>query len=1029
MKHRALLLISILLYKTMSANNPIIAEPRLWDNASDNLYQSNTILSKVCDIDMNSQSSLDGTFTILESIQNKSYTILASTSLLDSLLQESSEKLITIESKMVSIAMENNSIEQQLDSIRVNDFGGTWTALEAIKDKTTRTLFASLSIMDSINSVLDDLIVNNQLQAIDTFTIIQFSTNTAIEIGIILESISEQLLTNESIFDGCIESAYDILSTIESKLDKIENDIDNGFAGTFTVIESNIIVADTVQSLLDITYNYIINDIPASHTLLFDIEKKLCTVVSKVSLLDTEVITIESIADAIVDTFFDSTSKIDRIDSKIDTIQKKLISIDSKVDQITHQNISISSGVNVISIGIDTITAKICTVDSKVDLLNGPETTFNSTVDVLNNQSPTLVSGIDSIAIGAFGSLSDVLDSRVDGLVDLASTINSTIDTLDTTRLTLLSAIDYLNQAFVLDLSKICTIASKVDNINSTFDVLNSSFDSINMSVMTQSSVLDSLVIDIAIDVNVANTVNSKVDRANNESFTLLSKVCAIDSRLDRLDSKVDRLNTSLNSSKNRSIQLLTDMQQTWTILNAIDRTISSVIASELTISSKLSSLQVLVDLSGVYTAIAAISRKASTVFSSAVSLDSRIDVYNANCIMNLGPTFTAIAATTRNVCTAESYLDLFIDDVNTVLNYDGYGISIPVNIIDIDDTYTISSGGRYALQNNVAFRPGATNCILIDADNVHLNLCNLIVNQANVKAGTVAIKVASNRNNVSIENGVISNFTGGGIEFVGNNKYIRINNIEFINNGSNQLVINSSNTNNGASNIVLKSLMIDGAGGDCIKCNKASGIFIFDCITSGATSPGGGINLQGCNYIDIRNCTMNVNNAFGIAGSGVSNSFGMIDFSIDGCVANNNTTDGFRFAGLNKNGVLSNCTAEENGTGIRLTSVTGQLYDTVQNCIINNVSSRNTVYGIHIDDRTSNNAFLFNEMFSNATMNYQEDATEGPNTVLGNYAWRSTAGVNYTTALTTVNRSSLRDTTAFPSPEPTYWTNADVRT
>ena len=82
---------------------------------------------------------------------------------------------------------------------------------------------------------------------------------------------------------------------------------------------------------------------------------------------------------------------------------------------------------------------------------------------------------------------------------------------------------------------------------------------------------------------------------------------------------------------------------------------------------------------------------------------------------------------------------------------------------------YIISSPGHYALGESISFSPvSAASAITINTDNVHLDLNCFMLSQENSQPGVNGITINSSQNNLSILNGMISNFSNNGIE-VGN--------------------------------------------------------------------------------------------------------------------------------------------------------------------------------------------------------------------------------------------------------------------
>lgn len=1021
---------SMTCYQAFAVCRPTsVGNDRLWDNAIVNLSIADVIYDQISAIEQIENSGSDlilPLFTTINSQVTYSQTVASE---MDSILATISNQLVTSESLIAIVDTDVHQIVQELQSVPVNDFGGTWTALMFLQQALTNSLHSAISEASIVEKELNSLIVLQQAQFSGTFTTLQTVINNAALTSIVLESISDSLTINESLIEHILVQIENEVITIQSSLDVIGVEVTEGFAGTFTAIAHTTLIAKSAQSVLDVIDHFITVDVTDTYTSLSAIGQLVDTLESKVAVINAAVIILESITEEIYqETSLNDNAIIDIVqgtsyaDATLHTVESKLASLATQEDILIEL-------FGVFAHNISSALEEVYTIESLIVPLNRTIATFNSSVDQLDEVSRQLLSNIDALSITTFNSTLNVVESGLVTLLQTGSFIAHQINLIGLIAQTTESAIGLLQQSFNLDASAIATVASVINHLDSSVGVLNSSLANIDSTVEILETQMATIISDeqqLGSNISVAITGASLLDTS---VITLGSQLSVLDSRIDLLGSKVDKLNVTVAGDQVITVTLLNDMQATWTMLNAINNTLSSIIVMESIISTQLNNLpNITVDMTGVYTAIAAIQVEATSLLPLVQTLASSIASYDAYCLMDLGPTFTAMIVTESAIGMLQSDVNVLINSMTAILNYDGYAFSIPL-VGNASQTYVISAGGRYALQKSVDFNPGASTCIFINSSDVHLNLSNLVLNQTGATAGTVAIKVANGVSNISIENGTISNFTGGAIQFLGNNNVIRLNNLRLVNNGGSQLLINSANINQGASNIIINGIEAVGTSGsgDCITCNKASGLFIYNCILYNAVTPGGGLSLRGCNYVDIRNCSTNVNNAYGIAGIATANSFGMIDFAIDSCVANNNTGDGLRLAGFNQNGVVTNCVLSENsGNGIHFTNVAGQLFNSSSNYVGNNVCSRNSTFGIYLDALANSNGIVFNELFFNGTRNFQEDSGVGPNTVLGNYAYRNPAA-NYASVSTTINKAVLRDSTAFPSPQPTYWINADV--
>ena len=81
------------------------------------------------------------------------------------------------------------------------------------------------------------------------------------------------------------------------------------------------------------------------------------------------------------------------------------------------------------------------------------------------------------------------------------------------------------------------------------------------------------------------------------------------------------------------------------------------------------------------------------------------------------------------------------------------------------DSTWIISEPGNYSLDHNIDFSANTQSAaILITANDVNLNLKGHTINYSGSAQFAVAIIIIPSLNNIKISNGIITNFTGGGL-------------------------------------------------------------------------------------------------------------------------------------------------------------------------------------------------------------------------------------------------------------------------
>lgn len=1017
------LLLSAACFVHLPANTVTASTPRLWDNASENLSQSDVILALSCSVEASLQDSFDGTFTLFDDIEQSICTIESQTDSLNTTIIATKIFIETITSKTDILYEDVTTVLSVIDQMRVDDFGGTWTALEGLNG----TFDSKFDLVDisvaSIDSSVNQIAATQETHFVATFTALQVVSSDVLDTLVELSSLSDQLIDGLSQIDTCILTANSILLTADSKLDIADARVVE-FDGTYSTIEGLTEQLCTMESKLEIIESLLVESQVDTFTTLNEIVDKTCTIESLIDLADVRVTAIDSVTDKILNVIDTDYSKVSVIDIVVSEIDLAIQTLNSKVDFSEQKEISIDSIIDLFDMSVMSVLDKACTISSKIDELDPALTTVVSKVDILVSELTTIHSNIDLVSFISLESKVDFLDSQIDVILPLVDTISSKVDVIDTARITIASKIDGFDTSITVEISKICTIDSKIDNITSNIDVLEGSFTSIISSVNTISSKVE--IIDQNVDEIFATlqTIDSKVDILDMAVDTLDSKVCLLDDQVYTVGSKIDVLSTIASNVDVVSETLLEDMQETWTILDSITNVLCTVLVKEETISSKLDVVMPMVDFTYVYTAIAAIDNKTEPILAQSISLESRIDLYNSECITDLSTTLTALDGALESVCSAESAVDIFVNDLELIINYGGVAVTVPIEG-SFSATYSITSPGVYSVQNDIDFAPnGSPNAICIDANDVHLDLCGKTIRQTNSASGVSAIVVSSGKSNISIANGAIRDFTGNGIDFEGNNCMIRIDNMRLIDNESDQIIINSSLTDEGASNIYLRDISINGGNADCIQFNNSAGIFIANCIANDAGAHG--IHVQACDYLVMEQCSMNNNFGCGFAITATDNSnqqFGATNFVIDTCNMLTNTTTGGCFRGFNKNGVVIDCITESNTDGLRFDLANNQELNSTKNVLLNNVSSHNTRYGIYVADKTKDNFFGFNKMYQNNTVNYQEDVDGGPNSLLGNFSFHTTDESAYEPGLTMVNSSTISNTAAFTD-EPTFWIN-----
>ncbi len=420
-----------------------------------------------------------------------------------------------------------------------------------------------------------------------------------------------------------------------------------------------------------------------------------------------------------------------------------------------------------------------------------------------------------------------------------------------------------------------------------------------------------------------------------------------------------------------------------------------------------------------MFTAIAAIELKACTI-------DSKVDV--VACNVDFGTTFTAIEAVELAIETACSQVDVLSTNISNIIDAQGSAIGTPIKSGDFNETFSITTAGRYFFSENITFSGNsATNAIYINVDDVHIDMCNRFLVQAGTQSSVIAFAVASGICNVSIDNGSITNFKGGGIVLDGSNKFVRLSNLmllqigKSIDDGSTQA---SDAISIGASskNIILENLMIQETQDEGVSLTTNSKLFIRSCRFNDTVSGDGGFFANGITQACLDGCIANSNGTTGFRIQGGTNK----NVVFDECKALCNIEDGFRLFDI-ADSLIIDCIAESNVDGIEFTSdLSATATNDTRNMIINSSLLNNTDNGVNLD--ICFNCYIAdNTIANNASLSIFEDASNGPNSILGNFGFKSSGG-NYNTSNTVVNAFTVSQTAAFsPSTGPVRWHNLNT--
>jgi hypothetical protein len=425
-----------------------------------------------------------------------------------------------------------------------------------------------------------------------------------------------------------------------------------------------------------------------------------------------------------------------------------------------------------------------------------------------------------------------------------------------------------------------------------------------------------------------------------------------------------------------------------------------------LTIESKLCEILV----TDVFTSLDAAQLKACTIDS---KLDTAISAANDDSL-DFSGIFTSLDNLNEKIDILQSKTNLLDMSVSSIEG--SFGIAIRNSNVG-PTGLTLVNPGTYFLAEDINYAPSGTGtaAITINGDNIALNLNGRTIRQTNSETATIGVEVTNGRTNTQILNGVIKDTTDSGIYINSNNSNIAIGNIALRDNSSNSLIEISS----GSSNISLDYVTTINAAANGVNCTSITGINVTNSIFTSNTARGFLISTS--SLISIINCICNDNGDTGIDIFDANNTFEVINNT-----TTNNGNVGIRIRNNSLDGVIKNCYCANNTSdGIRV-ALNSERIKFIENYLDNNGR-----YNISLQSGTDNCYIFGNCMILSTSVNLREDATSGPNSVLGNYALATTFADNYVTLSgnTNFNLDEFDQSGAFPSPAPTSWKNMSVRT
>lgn len=945
------ILYNVILY---SSCPPVTSGERCWNVAVDALKEIITIESKLDLLSNSINTDISGIYTVAAVINSNVINGNHLLSTINSNLDELELEIITAESKLIVLESQINLINTFAQQIAV-DVSGTFTALDALDATITSQLSIVITELENVEQTIDVITassIDNTAIIADQLTVLAQEVN-------ILNSALDITLPN---IGFAVDTCASLVQILNANTNQLQNSITTNFAGTFTMLDAQFILATKIESITENIHIHNATDLTGVFTALNQVSQTLNNIESTadiVALINArnKAISIESLVDI-------SVSYADHIISKIaplPSVADHVISILEKVDLLPLDNAS--SKLNITATELDVIESSAETIESKLAKLV-----------TSNEQNLSLLELIVGTATYVASNIDNITHTQAISKLERA---NSSLPHILQTEFTVESLLDSINAGFV-------TINSNIDAVIPEAQLINSILGAVIPVDVTISSELDRTITNLG-------TINSALNQIISFEQSGIALLVTTESYLDRCISVIGQLalpaiesnlavtsnlETSVSSKLNNITQLITtanteaqglinDFQATWTILNALDSSLRTSQTTLNIIESTLEHLHLVSDISTVFTVIDTIVRNETTVNSQVDVYNNMVDAFSRRLVTDFNGVFTALNSTINTAgasgVTSSSLLSKISSElfnIQTELGFPIYTRDIPL---------TITTPGRYYLAENINYS-GSSDAITINTNNVSIDLNERTLNYTGASSvNGIQINTFSN---IRIINGTISGF--------------------------------NLNAASGSSNILVKNISVPNAVFSDIRNIQVSNSF--------APASCSGTNIK------VNNCYSKNILFFGIPGSSLATNI-VVSEGVAFC---GNLTRGI---GIPVSSQANNCLFDNviiinpNPNGIDIASSLSDRID-VKNCYIENAvgvtfntgigiisHSPGCVYvntfitgcqnrGIALGQAVANsvNCYIGSNTFINNGINVFEALTGNPNTYLGNFAFNTTA-------------------------------------
>lgn len=944
-----------------------------------------TVDSKISALLANNQISCLASFTALQSIQSSYQSVEGLLEEAVLLTSDADKTVQVIQSFVGDIASQIILTSTLLSNMHQVDFGGTWTLIQGIQETESSLIGQMLPIIQTMDSTVDVLRNNQLIGFIGTSTM--------------LHSLSDILAFNITLLSSLADVSFSTLDVVETDLitiisnidvassiaDAIDDELVADCAGTATALqELNVIIQNIYVAGASITNTYV-SSVSALNALYTSVSSSNVILLSELEVILANVETVNNLLNttsSLVDTMSVSLSTVNSTLDDIIVLTGTLIvdveslldreaSLGSMIDGVTYTENVFNALSNSL---IDSLNAFL-TAESALDVTIPTYNTISSTLNIISNQLYT-----DIITI-------NTAETNVQLLSGLLTANQSVLDVNLGTYVTIHSSLNVLDQTIGSLVSQTATVLSAVEIVESDIGGAYSTENTIQSGVSVLSSLSNTIESITNVLVSSENMLFSEIDSVHLLLQTALSKASVVDSKIDFVGSKIGVITDNVTTINSNLVTLGVEFQQTWTMIEAINRIPSTISTLAVTIESQLAVLATAtfsVDFSGTYTAL-------NELDNSFLSVESVISTIVLNAPDTAG-SYTAIAGMNDQVTDIYQTLDSMLDAMVNFATLGAIGSPITNALVGLNG-YTITQPGKYYLAETINFAPTIANkvAITVNASNVYIDLAGkTLINAASVTTGVGGISIAANASNVAVANGTISAMNGNNL-IVGNNaSLITFSNLRVIDASSIGLAFSGSVTN-----LVMQRVTVSGCTSYGLSLLSGSDIYIEDCVFSANQDDGIHIN-PGAGTIQrvfirrssfFNNSTVGGGHAINIDGTSGTRS----KFVIDRCEMLSNSGAGIRASQVIRSVFKNNVIMFNSTNGITLVNAV----DTVQ--IFDNLLIDNTGFGLQVVSSTASPcAFMRNVFLLNTANNYSEGASAGPHTLFSNYALQSTDAGNY---------------------------------